>query len=579
MQKRAFSFLTRHLILLFVASMCFTNCSKKPDERLTKVDQLTSSAPEEAVDSLANIDYDLLSDADKQYHDFLTIKTKDKAFIHHSSDTLVLKVIANESKHKGRGRYPEALYYGGRVYHDLGDMPTALHYYQNALDLLDNDYSQIQLKAKVLSHMGGLLHSLRLYDQAISCLTDVIRIDSIQNDSINYMYDIESLGSVNLNAKNYVSAEYYFRKAKNVAKKLNSKDSIGHNMYLAAIKLHKNELDSALILIRPTVANIDSLYRNVALAYACNIYKRAGVLDTALIYAQDLIRRNKTYNRLTGYQTILSDELVDYTPTDSLLKYLFEYRDLTESYLDQNGNQEALFQTSFYNYQKHLRENIKSEKKNKVLTNCLWAFFVILLLSLVCILYLKYRNKSHQLQIQQTNEIVNQLREELKYYEAELSKNISEYISRPDIDTTSPKIQQLREKLFEKYKSLSSALKTRYVVPNTILESEAYKKIQKFIKDDRVIPDSNPVWQELENAISETSPDFIHLLRVLSNGSISKQEIYLTLLIKCGISTTNIAKLLGITKQGIVYRKNNIINKIFGEKLERGAFDSIIHLL
>lgn len=117
MQKRAFSFITHQFILLIVVCICLTNCSKKPDERLTKVDQLTSSAPEEALDSLANIDYDLLSDADKQYHDFLTIKTKDKAFIHHSSDTLVLMVIANESKHKGRGRYPEALYYGGRVYH------------------------------------------------------------------------------------------------------------------------------------------------------------------------------------------------------------------------------------------------------------------------------------------------------------------------------------------------------------------------------------------------------------------------------------------------------------------------------
>lgn len=579
MQKRAYKLSAHHLLLLFVASMCFANCSQNADERLTKVEQLTSTAPDVALDSLNKIDYNQLSDADKQYHDFLMIKTKDKAFIHHSSDSLILKVIENEGKHKGRGRYPEALYYGGRVYHDLGDMPTALHYYQNALDLIDNDHSQTPLKAKLLSHMGGLLHSLRLYDQAISCLTDVIRIDSILNDSINYMYDIESLGSVNLNAKNYDSAENYFRKAKNVAKKLNSKDSIGHNMYLAAIKLHKNELDSALILIRPTVSNIDSLYRNVALAYACNIYKHVGELDTALMYAQDLIHRNKTYNRLTGYQTILSDELIDYTPSDSLLKYLYEYRDLTESYLDQNGDQEALFQTSFYNYQKHLRENTKSVRKNKILTNCLWAFFVIFLLSLICILYLKYRNKSHQLKVQQTNEIGNQLREELKYYEAELSKNISEYISRPDIDTTSPKIQQLREKLFEKCKSLSSSPKAHYVVPNAILESEAYKKIQKFIKDDRVIPDENPVWQELEKVVSESSPDFLNLLRVLSNGTISKQEIYLTLLIKCGISTTNIAKLLGRTKQGIVYRKNSIINKIFGEKLERGAFDSLIHLL
>lgn len=203
-----------HLYLLFLLLSLY-GCANKPgdDPRLSRVEELASVSPHQALDSLSAISYKQLSDADQQYYEFLRIKTTDKAFICHRSDSLILKVIENEENHRNRGRYPEALYYGGRVYHDLGDFPTALNYYQNALDLISEDETQIPLKGRVLSQIGGVLESLRLYDQAIPYVEEVIRLDSIQKDSLNLMYAFELSGSINIHAKNFDAAEQLYNKA------------------------------------------------------------------------------------------------------------------------------------------------------------------------------------------------------------------------------------------------------------------------------------------------------------------------------------------------------------------------------
>ena len=56
-----------------------------------------------------------------------------------STDSLIRTVLEYYEKHPGSEQYPEALYYGGRVYSDLGDSPTALRYFQHALDALSGE--------------------------------------------------------------------------------------------------------------------------------------------------------------------------------------------------------------------------------------------------------------------------------------------------------------------------------------------------------------------------------------------------------------------------------------------------------
>ncbi len=446
------------ILLSSIFILSTLSCSvSQPDRRLDRVNDLASTSPQEALDSLAAIDYTQLSDADKHYYDFLSIKASDKAYIMHKSDSLILKVIDFESKHQGNGRYPEALYYGGRVYSDLGDYPTALHYYQNALDRLPTDTESKRLKTKVLTQLGHLLNILRLYKQAIPYIEEAIRIDSAINDSLNLMYDIQQLGAVHLRAKNYDTAESLFKQARLLAKSFSPSEIANQEMQLAAIKYYKNQIDSALFFIRPVMKDIDSISRNTASAYACIIYHKANIPDTALIYANELIQRDQL-NRRTGYQIALASDMLKYLPKDSLLRYISKYRDAMETDLSQNGIQEALIQNSFYNYQLHQRKRLKAETANENLHKWIIAILLIVFALTVCVLYLKYRNKSQLVQLHEAINNVNILRQALESDKNSANETATGHASTSESDTVlqPQSVQNLRARLRDELLSLQN---------------------------------------------------------------------------------------------------------------------------
>ena len=94
-------------------------CSRPHNQRLDRINELTASNPQIAMDSLEAIDKKSLSIPDRHYYDLLTIKANDKAYVTHSSDSLILDVIDYYKGGKDKTLYAEALYYGGRVYSDL----------------------------------------------------------------------------------------------------------------------------------------------------------------------------------------------------------------------------------------------------------------------------------------------------------------------------------------------------------------------------------------------------------------------------------------------------------------------------
>ena len=158
----------RILIGLLAICLLMSGCSEaEHDARLKEIAEIVSDFPQEALSSLDSIDSQKLSESDRHYYDLLTIKAKDKAYVSHNSDSLILDVISYYENSPQSSLYAEALYYGGRVYSDMGDAPTALQYFHKALDNIPEDSQSLNLKARVLSQTGGLLQDISLYDEAI----------------------------------------------------------------------------------------------------------------------------------------------------------------------------------------------------------------------------------------------------------------------------------------------------------------------------------------------------------------------------------------------------------------------------
>ncbi len=557
------------LILIIAAAMVACG-SHTADSRLADIASIVADRPHDALQRLDSINPPELTEADRHYFDLLSIKARDKAYINHTSDSLILDAIDYYASHPGDHNllYAEALYYGGRVYSDLGDYPTSLRYFQSALDQLPADSQSLLLRGTVLSQTGRLLNKIRLYNRAIPYLEESIRIDSILNDSINLMYDKELLGAICLHVYKYDVALCNFIEAKSLAEKVLPSHVYTLDMYLAAIKYKQGQPDSTLEILRPVFDKLHPLERNAGAYYMAGSYMGIGQVDSAYKYAQELAFGAGSYNRPMGFDILLNPALKHLVPIDSVYSYVKEYSRIMERTLNQNQTQEALIQNTRYNYDLHERERQKAEEKQDTLKHVIIVITFIALLLLIIILYIKNRNQHHLLQLRKELDSLSKLRQSL-------------------IQPTEP---QQRPKENKDYNDLREQLKNELLeiqrignidshISPVILQSEAYTQLQQHIANDKIIPEANPLWTDLEKVVLEASKDFKYHLQLLTGGKLKPSDYHIALLIKCGISPTHMSILVGRTKGTISYRREALCEKVFGQKLGVKVIDDIIRAL
>lgn len=556
-----------------------------------RIDALCDSNPEQAVLALDSIDCGSLSERERHRYDLLSIKSDDKNYVRHTSDSLILDVIEYYSSHKDGRFYPEALYYGGRVYSDMGDLPTALEYFQNALDALPEKLKSLDLKARTLSQISGVLRSLRLYPEAKEYAEEALKTDSVANDSVSMMYDYELLATISMQSKHYAPAEVYYKNAKEFAADLIKSDTVIYNMYLGANKYFSGDIDSALVLMRSSINDVDSVSRNTALAYASYIYLKANIPDTAISYAKELIKRKDFLNRKAGYKVLLSDNILPALPKDSVLRYVKNYRDEMEMYLSQNGNQSALIQNSFYNYQNHLRDKIKLEKTNR--QQEIWITILILALALSMLCFLCYWGiKKYQVMklcmalftlIQMRMELIddNQTKSPEDFQRKPIVNRSVLLLSGNDnpITIKSRDIKNVKSQIRDELKTLLEDTQCENELSPLIHQSEVYCRICRYIDDQKMLPENDAIWQRLENAIVESYPMFKMRLNNLGWHKLNKSERHILLLVKIRISPTDIATLLGRSKSAVSYNRHSIAEKLLGEKMKLEEIDRLIRIM
>lgn len=580
-------------LLLVLLPVSVMSCSdSKQDPRLVEIEDMVSYSPREALQRLDSIDGTTLSEGDRHYFDFLTIKARDKAYIKHTSDSLILDVIEYYANSSDKVRLAESLYYGGRVFSDMGDYPKALSYFQNALDEMSDNPADINLKSRTLSQTSDILISLRLLNEARQYSEQALKYDIKANDSMSIIYDYEQLGTIDLQSKQYETAEKHYKKAIHIARSLNNSDSISINVPLASIKYYNGNIDSAIAIIRPAIRGIDSISRNTALACASLIYKEKNVKDTALLYAKELISKNDFLNRKTGYSVLLSDEILPLLSNDTIIKYVKNYRDEIETYLNKNGNQSALMQNSFYNYQTHLRDKVKAEKASIRLQNrnmTLILMVIVLLFIIICIIVInKYRTSKLQMAlftiIQMRMEITNNTIFKLQYVEHPVigepkqeQSLLCNYNQKPDtgfLDSGSIK-SQIR---FELNALLDSAPLSKDI-PATIIESGVYSRIYKEIASKNIIQENDSIWRELEELICQRYPMFKMRLNNLGGHKLNKTELHILFMVKIGIAPTDMSVLLGRSKSTVSFNRHSIAKKLFGEKMKIDKIDQLIRIM
>lgn len=577
-----------HIVILLLSLILATGCTRhNHDERLVKVAEMLADKPEEGLTQLDSIDADELSNRDRVYYDFLTVKGRDKAFITHTSDSLIKIVLDEVEQHPDADYYAEVLYYAGRVYSDMNDYPTALRYFQSALDLLPPETSDIILRRNVLNQTARLYDNLKLFKEAVPIMEQTLEINRQLKDTIGLIHDLQLLGHIHIRNHQYKSAEPHIREALKISTRKSAQLHAKSLMLLAAIKYKQGDLDAALRLIRHTPDSVEPITRNLALAYAADIYLAKGITDTAYACAYELIHGKDSQNKLAGYRTMLSPLLRNIVGTDRTDRYIEEYRWYVGNLFDENENQLAINQQSYYNYQLHDRDKMAAEKSSKRLKNvaviCLFAILVLI----IGVMYFKNLSKNRVIELQRALDNIDKLYEELgvlkkRYTIERMALDFSDpedkgnYGKGTALSGTEKELQnRLKKDLLALYEKSKNQIET---APD-ILHSSAYATLQEFIAQGKCIEKNHSLWGELEEAVSKSAPNFKGNLLLLTSDKLTVHDFHTALLIKCGIQPLQMATLLGKSKGTIVWRRDTLSIKIFGEKLGTKVIDAIIRLL
>lgn len=566
------------VLVLIVMSLSLGCGHSARNERLTEVAEQISDTAQYAKELLERIDRESLSTPDRHFYDFLSLKINDKNYVLHTSDSLYLSIKDYYSHHKNNDLYPEVLYYGGRVYSDLGDYPTALKYFQDALDALPDNTDNLDLKSRILSQTGRLLNQLRLYTEAEGYIEKVVQINRKVNKPELLMYNLQLLGSINMNLQNFTLAKKHYKEAYEISKTISPVQEARAKMYLAEVEKQLGNIHAASLLISGVPEAVKPIVQDQANAYACDIYYTAGKLDSAYLYCRKLIDKPSASNRKTAFNIILSPEMLHFIPNDSLSWYVAEYLQCITEYVRKSDSSQAEMQVSAFNYSSKQREIEKLEEKhNKMMVWLLSGIILLLLFSFLLVTMLsrgKIRNLKHQIALEK----IRNLQEKLK--NVSVSTNIDKISS---MTLSDKKVQDLKREedrllLREKIREAASSV-NEVAVPSQILESDVYGVLQKYIKNEKIIPPHSKIWKDLDALIAVVSPDFKKTLTTLMNGKETQNDIETCLLIKCGIGPTGMSILLGKSPGAIVSRRDNISQKIFDEKIGTKLTDIVIRLL
>ena len=109
--------------VLLACCLCLCACREGRYPRvLLQADSLAEVAPDSALrlldgwaDSVPTV-----PERVRMYYRLLTVKAADKAYITHTSDSIIRPVLDYYEQEGDRRLLPEAYYYAGRVYRDLG---------------------------------------------------------------------------------------------------------------------------------------------------------------------------------------------------------------------------------------------------------------------------------------------------------------------------------------------------------------------------------------------------------------------------------------------------------------------------
>lgn len=561
---------------------------RKHDARLELAYRLSSENPDSALKLLGGIERKSLSEADRHYYDFVLLRGRDKGYITHKSDSLYLSVLHYAEDHKGEGWYPEAVYYGGRVYSDLGDYPTALKYYHQALDLLPKDGGRKEkyLRGIVVSQTGRLLDLLRMHKEAIPYILESLHYDSLFKDTVNLVADMQLLSGIYTRDRNLKDSKKCLYEALAI-KNQTIQDNAHTKMLLAEVYQLTEQYDSALYYIKGVPQNSYQESLNCANIYAASIYHDAGLNDSAVYYATKVISHPSKKYLHNAYKILIDPNLSYLIPKDSIYNYNVRYHNAIENMFDENQTNLTVSQQALYNYSRHYESKLRAEKNERIVICISVALSFVALLLVIIVLFLRNKTINTKLKLICALDRIaalNQL-EAVNLNDVSMVNNFDTYCTESasgkyvDKGKFIVSVNMLRERLQEEILNRSQNSENLTNVSG-LIKTDIYRDLCQMSREGKYIKISDSVlWENLEKTINDYAPQFKEKLELLTNHKLTEEEYHTCLLVKLGLSPTQLSNLMLKAKSTISSRRVRLGQKMFEKKFSADFIDEIIKSL
>lgn len=572
----------RTLLLFFpLLLFAFVSCGKRNDglPALQRVALLANTHPDSAMallDSLRDSIF-LQPRSVRMYYDLLTVKARDKAYIRHTSDSLIRSVLRYYERRDDKKHLPETYYYAGRVYSDLGDAPQALNYFIRASETADGkDYD---LLSRIYSQIGTLYLYQDVYDKALPVFRKCYQYNLLEGDSAGMVYAIRNIGRTYRTLDQVDSALHYYKEADSLAIKLGSnllrmRVNGEFSAYYTQLGMYKE----AYKCLQWAFLQFNSDDRAPAYSTVAHYYLNINQLDSALIYFTKLLKMDDYLYLQSAYKGLgeIATKRGNYAEACSYWALYEMYRDSVQS-ITQTETVRKI--NALYNYQLREEENNRLQMQNRQQKNYIvWITASMVVVVALFFAYRQNRKRKEEGRINQLQKL--KALEEQKYRQsqefieenkkriAELEKELQEVRTTSDIS---------RQELLHAQK-LSLEKDNEQVEAQQKMEQEAVKAFQTsaiYIKfhetDDKILEED---WSELISAIDNTYRNFTQRLKDLY--PMNEVEIQVCLLLKIDMPFKRIALLVLRSKQAVTSIRKRLYKKVFGREGTPDDWDRFI---
>lgn len=572
---------TNGLLLLVIFSLfSFCACEDNSHPRILVVaDSLANANPDSAVVLLRSLknDFATASEETRMYYHLLCIKANDKAYIPHTTDSLILPVL-HYYMDKNDRYLPEAYYYAARVYRDLGDAPQALDYLEKAMTCANIDMDA-DLKSNIYSQMRTLFLYQELYDEALKVSTESYKYDASREDNEGMVYDLRDMADAYRGSDRLDSALYYYQKSYDLA--CSMQDSFLIEMLqgqIASIYIQLKMYDEAKNVLKISYKTTNKTALSSLYSIASKLYRQTGYNDSAVYCYKKLLDIGTIYAKRHACWGLAGISLEKANSIDAC-RFLKQYMQYDDSIYKITNAETIRKMHSLYNYQLREKENARLKIESNRKTQ--FIIYFLLLGVVLGIIYQQYNRRKRLLLIIRLNKSERlkeeQYRKSSLFIEENRKKIIELERKLQDADYTN---SELKERLLKEQEMVFYAQKRAEIDADEqrekwvkLFKSDIYCYIQQQIKSENYKMDDTK-WELLEKTVNEIYESFTEKLN--SVYKLSHYELQVSLLIKANIQPVDIAKLTNHTKPSVSLVRRRLYEKFFNKKGEPKMWDEFI---